>query len=661
MDPAFCLTNLEFLKITPGARPTALGEAFVALSDDINSVSFNPAGLGFNFQSEFQATYSLWLAEIKYGFLGYHQPTKIGNFALNSLYLITPKIMRIEEGAIKSNSIKPYALSGNISYGKKIYKNLSLGLTLKSVQEVLDPENNYRTFAFCSDAGVLYRSSNEVLSFGYAAQNVGVGGGAVKLPVIHRLGTAFKFSIPQQYSNINISFEATKQEYSNWSYSIGIEHIGAKILSLRIGYKYYTDKHIRKNLTTSIFQRFDFWRFGIGLNIKGIEIDYAYQPVATVGDTHRISFGAKFGKSQLKTIPAQLKIDPEIFSPNGDGIKDGVFFFPEVPEIKKVKQWSITIRDEKKQTVKTFSGKDTLPVTYWDGKDTAEKFLQEGTYEAELTVKGDGKIAKVEKKISVDLTPPIATLNISTAVISPDNDGIADCVTFYFLITDTNTIERWQLDILTADKKTVKSFSSTATIDGLTGEVQEIVWDGKEQVYNNIVPNGEYSVQLVGFDIAGNRVSTTTSVTVYVPEKVKVIEKIVESDKRTEIIKELSIEEDERGLKAVLSTDMLFQHKKSKLTEAGERKLNRVVEFLSFYTEEKVLIEGHTDSVGERGEKIEFSSKLAWSVYSFLVKNGINPARLSVKGYGPDKPIASNATRHGRAKNRRIEIIILKK
>jgi outer membrane protein OmpA-like peptidoglycan-associated protein len=65
--------------------------------------------------------------------------------------------------------------------------------------------------------------------------------------------------------------------------------------------------------------------------------------------------------------------------------------------------------------------------------------------------------------------------------------------------------------------------------------------------------------------------------------------------------------------------------------------------------------------VGKRAKNIELSSARAWSVYSYLVKKGIEPGRLKPKGYGPDRPVAPNTSISGRAQNRRVEIIILKK
>ena len=73
----------------------------------------------------------------------------------------------------------------------------------------------------------------------------------------------------------------------------------------------------------------------------------------------------------------------------------------------------------------------------------------------------------------------------------------------------------------------------------------------------------------------------------------------------------------------------------------------------------KVRIEGHTDSVGNDTTNLKLSQKRADSVMAQLIKLGIDPGRLEAVGFGESKPIASNATKAGRAENRRTEFNIV--
>jgi outer membrane protein OmpA-like peptidoglycan-associated protein len=71
----------------------------------------------------------------------------------------------------------------------------------------------------------------------------------------------------------------------------------------------------------------------------------------------------------------------------------------------------------------------------------------------------------------------------------------------------------------------------------------------------------------------------------------------------------------------------------------------------------KVSIEGHTDNTGGAARNRELSGARANSVLAALVSLGIDPTRLSAKGFGPDQPLANNADEAGRAKNRRVELV----
>ena len=73
----------------------------------------------------------------------------------------------------------------------------------------------------------------------------------------------------------------------------------------------------------------------------------------------------------------------------------------------------------------------------------------------------------------------------------------------------------------------------------------------------------------------------------------------------------------------------------------------------------RVEIQGHTDNQGDPNFNRLLSEKRAQSIKDYLVKKGVPSDRMTVKGYGEDKPVADNKTETGRAKNRRIEFKVL--
>ncbi len=87
--------------------------------------------------------------------------------------------------------------------------------------------------------------------------------------------------------------------------------------------------------------------------------------------------------------------------------------------------------------------------------------------------------------------------------------------------------------------------------------------------------------------------------------------------------------------------------------------LEKVVAILIQYPTAEFDVEGHTDSVGSAKFNQKLSQKRAEAVVSYLKEHGVK-SKLNAKGYGESKPIASNRTRSGRAKNRRVEINLVK-
>jgi len=97
-----------------------------------------------------------------------------------------------------------------------------------------------------------------------------------------------------------------------------------------------------------------------------------------------------------------------------------------------------------------------------------------------------------------------------------------------------------------------------------------------------------------------------------------------------------------------------FQFNSDKLVPASEVILDGVADDLKEHPQLKVLLEGHTDSVGNDAYNMKLSQRRAASVRNYLVEQGVSPANLTSEGFGETKPIADNSTDDGRAQNRRV-------
>jgi outer membrane protein OmpA-like peptidoglycan-associated protein len=114
----------------------------------------------------------------------------------------------------------------------------------------------------------------------------------------------------------------------------------------------------------------------------------------------------------------------------------------------------------------------------------------------------------------------------------------------------------------------------------------------------------------------------------------------------------------ERGIVLTIP-DVLFQVDKADLKVEAQRDLTAIAAYLKERPDQKVLIEGHTDSTGTEAYNHELSLRRGTTVETFFLRRGVDPDRLEVRGLGEDHPVASNATIAGRQQNRRVEIVML--
>ncbi|GAA0881317.1 hypothetical protein GCM10009119_42870 [Algoriphagus jejuensis] len=92
--------------------------------------------------------------------------------------------------------------------------------------------------------------------------------------------------------------------------------------------------------------------------------------------------------------------------------------------------------------------------------------------------------------------------------------------------------------------------------------------------------------------------------------------------------------------------------------ESTEASLADLAKFLVEHPEVTIRINGHTDNAGDPGLNKQLSLERAGSVRDFLVSKGVNFEHLRISGWGGTRPVASNATESGRAKNRRVELVV---
>jgi outer membrane protein OmpA-like peptidoglycan-associated protein len=145
---------------------------------------------------------------------------------------------------------------------------------------------------------------------------------------------------------------------------------------------------------------------------------------------------------------------------------------------------------------------------------------------------------------------------------------------------------------------------------------------------------------------AGVGALTGGSVGLYLDKQAKELEKIAET-KRTE-----------NGILVNMKNDILFEVDSADLKAEAVAQLVQVGDIVAKYADDKVAIEGHTDSSGGERYNEQLSLRRANAVKTVLVSRGVQESQITVAGLGESRPVADNGTAEGRGKNRRVELHI---
>ena len=109
-------------------------------------------------------------------------------------------------------------------------------------------------------------------------------------------------------------------------------------------------------------------------------------------------------------------------------------------------------------------------------------------------------------------------------------------------------------------------------------------------------------------------------------------------------------------IKLIMPGNITFATDSSAIAPSFYAPLNNLAGSFKQFNENTIEIVGYTDSTGSRQHNMDLSLQRAQAVSTYLSSQGVDAARLSVRGAGPDQPIASNADANGRAQNRRVEV-----
>ena len=113
--------------------------------------------------------------------------------------------------------------------------------------------------------------------------------------------------------------------------------------------------------------------------------------------------------------------------------------------------------------------------------------------------------------------------------------------------------------------------------------------------------------------------------------------------------------------KPFILRNIYFDFDSYRLSSKSFATLDSIANYLKDHKTIEFIINGHTDNIGSSFYNQWLSTERAKSVYKYFYESGISPARMQYIGYGDSMPITSNKTNEGRQKNRRVELVIIKK
>ena len=131
-------------------------------------------------------------------------------------------------------------------------------------------------------------------------------------------------------------------------------------------------------------------------------------------------------------------------------------------------------------------------------------------------------------------------------------------------------------------------------------------------------------------------------------------------DKQAQELKEVAqnTKRTEDGILVDLKSTLLFSTDSAVLKPEAVEQVAKLGEIIAKYPQDRIRVQGHTDSTGSLAHNEELSLRRAQSVRDVLVSRGVKSDQILVEGAGPSRPVSDNATAAGRARNRRVELHI---
>jgi len=289
-------TAAEVLKVGVGARAIGMGEAYTAQADDVSSLYWNPAGLALMQERQASFMYDQMYQNLKFSNASVGIPLENGAIGASLSYLSYGSIAGFDQNGNSIGDQSAYNAVGTVG-AAWLGNQWSAGVNLKGIQEKLADE---KANGFAVDTGVNLIYPKPVLGgtlrLGGVVQNLGAGikflSQSDPLPTDWKVGLA---AVQMMDRKLNMSLDYGVPKAEDAQISGGVEYWLNHYIALRTG---FINNHTEGSGI----------RAGLGLRIKGVSFDYAYQGQGELGMSHRYEMSFRFGEPRPILSPEQRRI-----------------------------------------------------------------------------------------------------------------------------------------------------------------------------------------------------------------------------------------------------------------------------------------------------------------------------------------------------------------
>lgn len=289
------ISTAQFLKIGVGGRASAMGDAFVAVANDVSALYWNPAGLTQFQDNQIIFSHNEWVVDINHDFVGavYHlDDANTFGVSLTALSMDEMKVTT-EYAPFGTGEFFGFSDIGfAVSYSRKMTDQFSFGGTVRYIEETLD---QLKMRGIMIDLGTYYWTGLGSTRFAVTVTNfgndlapdgeVGLIGNRTKSdwqsfspPTMFRIGFAFE-PYENEEHKLTTSIQLNHPNDNSENLSIGAEYVWNKMFFARGGYKINVDEQN--------------YSFGAGVNvpisIANVSVDYAFANFSRLGSAHRFS------------------------------------------------------------------------------------------------------------------------------------------------------------------------------------------------------------------------------------------------------------------------------------------------------------------------------------------------------------------------------------